>query len=101
MALETEFSEAMHRYFWLYWRLYDTKVPARMLESMFANDRAFRRIWWVLRQLGLVKPRGDEFVLKESAAFWLHLMQNHFLLDYINTVWSRGRAEPFPQRFEL
>jgi hypothetical protein len=34
--------------------------------------------------------------LDDLGAFWLHLAQNHFALNYVNTLWTLARREPWP-----
>ena len=33
----------------------------------------------------------------KTAAFWLHLAQNYFTLNYVNTLWTQARQAPWPQ----
>jgi hypothetical protein len=46
-------------------------------------------------QFAIRKNRTIE--LTEPGAFWVHLAQNHFALNYVNTIWTRARLEPWPK----
>jgi hypothetical protein len=30
-------------------------------------------------------------------AFWLHLAQNYFALNYVNTIWTAAKSQPWPE----
>lgn len=97
-ALGMAMTDDMQRYYWLYWKLYETRVPQAELEKLFARDhRAFR---WLrrARHVGLIQRQDGELTLTERGAFWVHWLQNKFVLHYIDTVWQRAMAEPFPAR---
>jgi hypothetical protein len=50
---------------------------------------------------GLYKKNNDKIQLTEKGAFWIHLAQNYFMLDYINKVWSKMKKESFPEKIEI
>ena len=100
-ALAMPLTEAMERYYWLYWRLYETEVPTAALHARFARDRRALR-WLRAAQLGgLLRQNGQSWRLTERGAFWIHWMQNQFVLRYIDTVWRRALSDPFPEHIEL
>jgi hypothetical protein len=39
--------------------------------------------------------------LTDAGAFWLHLAQNYFALDYGNTLWTAARRQPWPAAISL
>lgn len=41
-------------------------------------------VFWIARMSGLVTDDGERFVLTERGAFWIHLLQNHYVLNYID-----------------
>jgi hypothetical protein len=47
--------------------------------------------------IGLAVRRNGQIELTDRGAFWLHLGQNYFALDYVNTLWTRARQEAWPQ----
>jgi len=96
-ALHMQFNRKMRDYFWLYWRLYDTNVPKNELYSRFdINDKRLRRFIKTLRFLRLTEERNGSIVLNDSGAFWVHLLQNYFVLNYINKVWTVAMKNPWP-----
>jgi hypothetical protein len=50
-----------------------------------------------MEQARLAVRNGKCLDLTQSGAFWLHLAQNHFALNYVNTLWTKARLEPWPQ----
>jgi oxygen-independent coproporphyrinogen III oxidase len=101
-ALHIEFTRAMHQYFWLYWRLYDSKVSKENVYAMFdRDDRTILRLLSILKIIGWLKEFPEQYELTESGAFWVHLWQNHFILDYINKVWSVCTKTAWPKSISL
>jgi len=101
VALKSEMSPALENYYWLYWRLYETRVPKRELARRFGNDVKIR---WMFRQgkaLGMLAEEAECYVLTERGSFWIHLIQNYYVLNYIDKLWTRAIQEPWPGRIEL
>ena len=101
VSLQMDMSAAMARFYWLYWRLYETHVPQAGFERRFADDTRLRLLLQLGVLLRLVTNIGGDYVLTESGAFWIHLMQNYYVLNYIDKVWSRSMREAWPGRIEL
>ncbi|MFW6154463.1 MAG: coproporphyrinogen-III oxidase family protein [Planctomycetota bacterium] len=100
-TLTMDLTDAMERYYWLYWRLYEGRLPAEALSDHFAADRRALRWLRAARWLGLWRPADDDLRLTERGAFWIHWLQNQFILRYIATLWRVATADPFPARVEL
>ena len=97
-ALRMPFTGEMSGWWWLYWRFYDTRIPLDDLDMALGNDATKARQWLrVLKQGGFVIHKDKHLELTESGAFWLHLAQNYFALNYVNTLWTQARREPWPQ----
>ncbi len=101
VALVMQMTAAMDAWYWLYWRIYDTEVPKAGLRERFAGDAAVARLLKTAAALRLLTERPDRFELTERGAFWMHLMQNYYVLDYINTVWTAAMRNAWPGRIEL
>ncbi|MEW6522945.1 MAG: coproporphyrinogen-III oxidase family protein [Bacillota bacterium] len=102
VALKMDLSHALSAYYWLYWRLYDTRIPKEQLFELFGAHNP--KLTWLLRTLsflGMAEDTRDQVTLNERGAFWVHLAQNYFALNYINKVWSVARETPFPARINL
>lgn len=98
VALQMPFGREMHGWWWLYWRLYDTTIPLDGLEEAFGGDAIKARRWLrALEHAGLAVRNGRFLELTEEGAFWLHLAQNYFALNYVNKLWAQARQEPWPQ----
>jgi hypothetical protein len=96
-----DMSDTMARFYWLYWRLYETHVPMAGFERRFADDKRLQLLMQLAVVLRLATNIGGDYVLTESGAFWIHLMQNYYVLNYIDKVWSRSMREAWPRRIEL
>ena len=98
IALRMPFAGQMSGWWWLYWRFYDTRIPLDDLDATLGKDAPKARRWLkAVEQAGLAVRDGRYLELTEPGAFWLHLAQNHFALNYVNTLWSEARREPWPQ----
>ena len=98
VALRMPFAGEMPGWWWLYWRFYDTRIPLDDFDAALGNDAPKARHWLkVAEKAGFVVTNGRQLELTESGAFWLHLAQNYFALNYVNTLWTQARREPWPQ----
>ncbi len=102
IALRMPFAGEMSGWWWLYWRFYDTRIPLDALGPALGRDAPKGRRWLgMVERAGLAARHGNALELTEAGAFWLHLAQNYFALDYVNTLWTRARQEPWPQAVEI
>ena len=98
IALRMPFAGEMSGWWWLYWRLYDTRIPLDHLDAALGVDALKARRWLrTLVQTGFAVRYDGYIELTEPGAFWIHLIQNHFALNYVNTLWTLARREPWPQ----
>ena len=98
IALRMPFVGNMSGWWWLYWRFYDTRIPMGDLDAALGSDAPKARRWLrVVEQARLAVRTGEYLELTEPGGFWLHLVQNHFALNYVNMLWTRARQEPWPQ----
>ncbi|HHW11344.1 MAG TPA: hypothetical protein GXX29_15420, partial [Firmicutes bacterium] len=102
IALRLPFVDSMSGWWWLYWRIYDTRIPLSHLETMLGPDapKARRLLNW-LTAARLAREAGSWLELTEAGAFWLHLAQNYFALDYVNTIWTAARRLPWPEEVAI
>lgn len=99
IALRMTYEGEMAGWWWLYWRFYDTRIPLESLDGALGSDAP--KAWKWLRfieRAGLAVRKGGFLELTEAGAFWLHLAQNYFALNYVNTLWTQARQKPWPIR---
>lgn len=98
IALYMPFAGEMAGWWWLYWRFYDTRIPLDVLDAALRYDAPKARRWLKVAELTGFAVRKDGYLeLSEPGAFWLHLVQNYFALNYVNTLWTQARREPWPK----
>ena len=98
IALRMPFAGEMSGWWWLYWRFYDTRIPLDVIDAALGGDAVKARRWLkVIERVGLAARHDGFLELTEAGAFWLHLAQNYFALNYVNTLWTRARQEPWPK----
>ena len=100
-SLYLDLGASILRFYWLYWRLYETRVPKDGFAARFAEDAGIRWLMWLAIRLHLIDDDDSEYALTERGAFWIHLMQNYYVLNYIDKVWSRSMREAWPGRIQL
>ncbi len=103
IALSLPLSERMQMAGWLYWRVYETRFKRSDFYRRFgkAFDRAYGRYIRLLSRVGLLRDHGDEVVLSDSGAYWLHVLQDLFSIDYISKLWGTSKQDPWPARVIL
>lgn len=101
VALAMDMTPELMKYYWLYWRLYETYIDRWQLHERFGNDAKLKVMLGLARLLGLAKEDRNQIELTERGAFYIHLLQNWFILNYIDRVWSAALKEPWPDRVEI
>jgi len=101
VALQMNMSSTMEDFYWLYWRLYETRIPKDGVERLFSGDNKVRWLFWLALRLHVLNDGGHSYVLTERGSFWIHLLQNYYVLNYIDTVWTRSMRDAWPARIEL
>jgi oxygen-independent coproporphyrinogen-3 oxidase len=98
IALRMPFAGEMAGWWWLYWRFYDTSIPLDDIDIALRGDAHKASQWLrVIEKAGLAVRNRGRLELTEAGAFWLHLAQNYFALNYVNTLWTQARQEPWPR----
>jgi coproporphyrinogen III oxidase-like Fe-S oxidoreductase len=101
-ALRMRFTPRLSGWWWLYWRLYDTRISLDHLDATLGQEARKARRWLkVFTRAGLAVQDDQYLELTEPGAFWIHLAQNYFALNYVNTLWTRARREPWPQHVAI
>ncbi len=102
IALEMPFTRRLSILYDFYWRIYDTRIPFdRKLQNTRYSIRGDGRLFFLIILgclLGLVTKKADHFSLTRRGAFWVHWLQNHFSLRYINTIWTAAKETAWPRK---
>jgi oxygen-independent coproporphyrinogen-3 oxidase len=103
IALSLELSERMQMAGWVYWRMYETRLNKSEFGLRFGKDldRVYGSYIRWLALMGLLKEEGDEVVLSDRGAYWLHALQDVFSIDYIAKLWGSCVQEPWPKKVAL
>ncbi len=97
-VVKTELSKTVNDYYWLYWRIYETRIPKKEFEERFVKNypqkaRFFMKLGKALK---FMEEGRDTYNLTKRGMFYVHLLQNAFALNYINEVWGAMTKEPAP-----
>jgi coproporphyrinogen III oxidase-like Fe-S oxidoreductase len=98
IALSLDLSENMQMAGWLYWRIYETRFMKKDFNKRFGKD--FNKIYGkyvkLLSLFGFLKDEDDHIVLSDRGAYWLHVLEDLFSIDYISKLWGDSKREPWP-----
>lgn len=101
IALKMDISESLSRYYWFYWQIYNTYFSLKELKEVFNRDRRILEIFRILEIKGFFTRAGDNISLTKKGTFWVHLVQNYFILNYIDKVWSKCLEEAWPEEIKI
>jgi coproporphyrinogen III oxidase-like Fe-S oxidoreductase len=103
VALSVEMSERMQRVAWLYWRIYETKFRKADYRQRFgeAIDGDYGRLLRLLELAKFLEDDGEQIVLSDRGAFWLHALQDIASIDYISKLWGTSREIAWPEEVVL
>jgi oxygen-independent coproporphyrinogen-3 oxidase len=103
IALSLELSEQMQMAGWVYWRIYETRINKSEFNLRFGKDldKVYGSYIRLLSLMGLLKEEGDEVVLSDRGAYWLHALQDVFSIDYIGKLWVTCVQDPWPESVAL
>jgi len=104
IALKMDVSDRMARLFWLYWRLYETKISYEEYDRLF-NGKAEKDFSAILKTIKLFrfadKNDGFGYRLNKRGTHWIHLLQNYFALNYVTEIWSAFKNNPHPDKVAI
>ncbi len=103
IALCLDLTEPMQMAGWLYWRVYETRFRRSDFQRRFGRpfDAVYGRWLRPLTAAGLIRAGPDDIVLTDSGAYWLHVVQDLFSLDYVSTLWGTSGDQPWPEAVNL
>ena len=88
---------------WLYWRIYETKFKKTDFRNKFKKDfdSIYGKYMQALKSFGFLHDDGNQIVLSDRGAYWLHAFEDMFSIDYISTLWGTSKQEPWPEKVVL
>ncbi len=103
VAFEMKIDPTLEAVYWLYWRLYDTAVTRAELAERMGPDRGryLDTAIDALETLGFCRQQDGGLSLTERGAFWIHLLQNQYVLGYIDKVWTTAMSDPWPEAIAI
>ena len=103
IALSVELSQRMQMAGWLYWRIYETRFHKSDFVQRFREpfDAVYAKYFKLLALLRLTRARGDEIILTDAGAYWLHALQDMFSIDYVSMLWGTAKEKPWPEAVAL
>jgi len=103
IALSLDLTENMQMAGWLYWRIYETRFKRSDFHRRFGKefDKLYGEYVRPLSLIGFLEDDGDEIVLSDSGAYWLHVLQDIFSVEYISKLWGTSKQEPWPEEVVL
>lgn len=103
IALSLELSQPMQMAGWLYWRIYETRFKKSEFWERFQTefDAVYGQFLKPLSRLGWLAEHGDETVLTDAGAYWLHAVQDWFSIDYVSHLWGISQVSPWPRELAL
>lgn len=103
IALSLDLSENMQMAGWLYWRTYETRFRKEDFKRRFGKDfdKIYGKLVKLLSFLGFLKNDEGQIVLSDKGAYWLHVLEDLFSLDYISKLWGNSKQDPWPTKVTL
>ncbi len=97
VSITMTITEKLSNYYRLYWKLYEGLFTIDDLAACTSVLQA-NLLLKLLYFLKFCRRDARGILLTEKGSFWIHLIQNYFILNYINKVWSVMKKEPFPSK---
>jgi oxygen-independent coproporphyrinogen III oxidase len=101
IAISMDMTPKLQKYYWLYWRFYETCIDMQDLHKIYGENISIKILFKLMKLLGLTTQNQNRIELTEKGAFFIHLLQNYFMLDYINKVWTVAMGEPWPEKIAI
>ncbi|MCX6329380.1 MAG: coproporphyrinogen-III oxidase family protein [Bacteroidia bacterium] len=103
VALSVDLTENMQMAGWLYWRIYETRFRKNDFEKRFKTsfDSKYGKEMKFLSRIGFLKDDGQQIVLTDKGAYWLHAFEDWFSIDFISKLWGSSKNIPWPEKVVL
>lgn len=103
MATALAADERFFKSHWLYWKLYQLRVPTERYTEIFDSslDSDFRLLRIALKALGWMEERSGEWRINPRGADWIHRLQQLYSLSWIDLFWGKCQREAWPEEITL
>jgi len=99
VSVNMSITDKLSKIYWFYWKLYETRFSEHDFNSI--ADRKMKFIVKIFYCLKLIKKQEGIYKMTKRGAFWIHFFQNHFMLEYINKVWSIMKNNKYPEKIKF
>jgi len=102
-ALRCDFTRRQRMVYWLFWRLYTTRLVADDFEHFFGVPlkKMFGVELKAAELAGMLHEQNGILELTDKGAFYFHYYEGFYTLAYIDKMWKLLRKEPFPAGMTL
>jgi len=104
VSINMNISQKLERIFWLYWKFYETEISKKQYREMFKTDleNDFGSITKMIRFLRFIEIEDENIIrLNLKGSHWIHLIQNHYALNYVSKIWAASKSTPWPEKIVL
>ena len=102
-ALRCDFTERQRMVYWLFWRLYTTRLASDDFEAFFGVPlkKTFGAELAVAKLAGMLREHDGIYELTGKGAFYFHYYEGYYTLAYIDRMWGLLRENRFPAGMTL
>ncbi len=102
-ALRCDFTVRQRMLYWLFWRLYTTRLEIGDFEAFFGIPlkKAFGAELKLAKLAGMLREHDGLLELTGKGAFYFHYYEGYYTLAYIDKMWGLLREDPFPSGMTL
>ena len=100
-VVKMDYTKKMDNYYWLYWKIYETRFQKSEFEKRFHSDRKAQLLIKILEAGNFIKIKGTHYTLTQKGMFYVHLLQNQVALNHIGKAWGKMMQDPEPHEIQL
>ncbi len=100
-VVKMDYTKRMDDYYWLYWKIYETRLQESEFEKRFHSDRKTQLLIKILETGNFIKIKGAHYTLTRKGMFYVHLLQNRIALNHIGKAWGKMMQAPEPHEIQL
>jgi oxygen-independent coproporphyrinogen III oxidase len=100
-ALHMNLTQNLRKYYDFYWKLYQTRIDKKQFKDYFRGDNNIKLFVNLAKIFRMLRIDNEKIELTERGAFYIHLLQNYFVLNYIDKVWSAAMKQAWPEQIKI